>query len=383
MSVQKLSSGLATGPAASGSRQAFGEVRHAFQLGLFGMNCEGGLAVTRAPDRWRATWETNVTAARLAEQAGLDFLLPIARWHGYRGASNAQGSSFETMAWAAGLLGATERITLFSTIHVPFINPVFAAKQAVTIQAIGGGRYGLNIVAGGNQPEFEMFGVELLEHDARYAYAQEWISTVKRIWAEHEPFDLDGTFFKLKGVELEPKPQGGKRPIILSAGSSGAGRAFAMANADSLFMNIIALETLAAELEGLRAGSAERQRVFASGHVICRATAKEAAEYHHYIVHEQGDWAAVDHILAIRQHQKSIPMDKLVKMKERLIGGIGTWPIIGDPDEVVEQFVTLHRAGIDGMALGFVDYISELPFFRDEVLPRMERAGLRFGAPKL
>jgi hypothetical protein len=43
----------------------------------------------------------------------------------------------------------------------------------------------------------------------------------------------------------------------------------------------------------------------------------------------------------------------------------------------------LHRAGIDGMALGFVDYISELPFFRDEVLPRMERAGLRFGAPKL
>ena len=123
--------------------------------------------------------------------------------------------------------------------------------------------------------------------------------------------------------------------------------------------------------------------MFASGHVICRATAKEAAEYHHYIVHEQGDWAAVDHILAIRQHQKSIPMDKLVKMKERLIGGIGTWPIIGDPDEVVEQFVTLHRAGIDGMALGFVDYISELPFFRDEVLPRMERAGLRFGAPKL
>jgi alkanesulfonate monooxygenase SsuD/methylene tetrahydromethanopterin reductase-like flavin-dependent oxidoreductase (luciferase family) len=368
-------------PTDDGQRKTFGDTRNAFQIGLFGTNCEGGLAVTRAPERWRATWQNNVTAARLAEDADLDFILPIARWHGYRGASNAQGRSFETMAWAAGLLAATERITLFSTLHVPFINPVFAAKQAVTIQAIGGGRYGLNIVAGGNKPEFEMFGIELLEHDARYEYAQEWISTVKRIWGEQAPFDFDGKFFQLKGVELDPKPHSGSRPIILSAGSSGAGRSFALSNADSLFMNIIALETLQSELETLRAGVSQRLRVFASGHVICRATAKEAAEYHRYIVHEQGDWDAVDNILKIRQHQKSIPMDKLVKMKERLIGGIGTWPIIGSPDEVVEQFAALHRAGIDGMALGFVDYIAELPFFRAEVLPRMKRAGLRFGSP--
>jgi FMNH2-dependent dimethyl sulfone monooxygenase len=354
----------------------------AFQLGLFGMNCESGLAITRAPERWSGSWARNVEAAQLAEAAGLEFLLPIARWHGYRGASNAQGSSFETLAWAAGLLGATKRITVFSTIHVPFINPVFAAKQAVTIQSIGSGRFGLNIVAGGNEPEFQMFGVDLLEHDARYAYAEEWITIVKRIWADHEPFDLDGRYFKLKGVELEPKPFEGHRPMILSAGSSGAGRGFAMRHADSLFMNIVAQETLATELAELRASSgAPGAGIFASGHVICRPTAKEAAEYHHYIVHEMGDWDAVDHILALRQHQKSVPMEKLVKMKERLIGGIGTFPVIGDPDMVVAKFVELNRAGIDGMALGFIDYVSELPFFRDEVLPRMCRAGLRASDP--
>jgi FMNH2-dependent dimethyl sulfone monooxygenase len=72
------------------------------------------------------------------------------------------------------------------------VNPVFAAKQAVTIQSIGHGRFGLNVVAGGNAPEFAMFGVELLEHDDRYRYAEEWLTLVKKIWTSNEPFDFDG-----------------------------------------------------------------------------------------------------------------------------------------------------------------------------------------------
>jgi len=348
-----------------------------FKLGLFGMNCESGLAITKAPERWKATWDNNVKAAQLAEAAGLEFILPIARWHGYRGDSNAQGASFETMSWAAGLLAATQKITAFSTIHVPFLNPVFAAKQAITIQSIGHGRYGLNIVAGANAPEFAMFGIELLPHDQRYQYAEEWISTVKRIWTETEPFDLASKFFNLKGVVSDPKPYQGINPMIISAGSSGPGRSFAMRHADCLFMNIVAFETLAEELVALRGSDVPRARVFASGHVMCRPTMQEAKEFHHYIVHEMGDWAAVDHILALREQQKSVPMEKLVKMKERLIGGIGTFPIIGDPDTVANTFKKLHDAGIDGMAVGLIDYIGELPFFRDEVLPRMERLGLR------
>jgi len=353
---------------------------NAFKLGLFGCNCESGLAITKAPERWVASWDNNVGAARLAEDAGLDFMLPIARWHGYRGESNAQGRNFETMSWAAGLLAATSRITVFATIHLPFLNPVFAAKQAVTIQAIGRGRFGLNVVAGGNAPEFAMFGVELLEHGERYRFAEEWLTIVRRIWTESEPFDFKGQFFDLREVSGDPKPYRGTAPLILSAGSSSAGRDFAIRNADSLFMNIPQLETLAAEIEALRAAG-RKSGVFASGHVICRKTQKEAMEYRDYIVDEMGDWDAVEHILHLRQEQKSIPVEKLAKMKERLIGGIGTFPVIGDPDTVAATFKTLHDAGIDGMGIGFIDYISELPFFRDEVLPRLVRYGIRQPVP--
>ena len=34
-------------------------------------------------------------------------------------------------------------------------------------------------------------------------------------------------------------------------------------------------------------------------------------------------------------------------------------------------------AGLDGMAIGLINYIDEFPHIRDEVLPRMERLGIR------
>ena len=85
------------------------------------------------------------------------------------------------------------------------------------------GRFGLNIVAGWNEGEFEMFGVQQREHEARYAYAQEWIDAIKLAWGPEEDFDFDGEHIKLKKVRAKPKPYGGTRPLIMNAGSSGAG----------------------------------------------------------------------------------------------------------------------------------------------------------------
>src|SRR5947199_8186124 len=73
-----------------------------FKLGLFAPNCSGGLTMTKAPERWDATWDNNVEAARLADEAGLEFVLPVGRWHGYRGETDTEGTSFETLTWACG-----------------------------------------------------------------------------------------------------------------------------------------------------------------------------------------------------------------------------------------------------------------------------------------
>jgi alkanesulfonate monooxygenase SsuD/methylene tetrahydromethanopterin reductase-like flavin-dependent oxidoreductase (luciferase family) len=351
-----------------------------FKLGLFAMNCSGGMTMTKAPERWDATWDNNVTAARLADEAGLEFILPIGRWHGYKGETDTEGSSFETLTWAAGLLAATKGISVSGTLHVAFVNPVFAAKQIVTADHIGKGRFCLNIVSGWNKGEFDMFGVALNDHEARYAYTGEWVDIAKRVWSETEPFDHKGRFFDLKGVLSKPKPWGPGEPLLISAGNSQEGRAFAANHADALFMTIVELDTLADEVAAVRASVTDAARevgVYASGHLICRPTRKEAEEYYHYLVYEQGDWEAAEHAAVIRTKGRKTPFDAMKRLKERLISGVGTYPVLGSYDDAAEAFKRMSDAGLGGMAIGLVNYIADFPALRDEVLPRMERLGLR------
>ena len=119
-----------------------------FKLGVFAANADGGLTLTRVPERWPARWAEIVDVARMADRAGFKFFLPIARWKGFGGATNSREWVFETLTFAAALAGVTDQIGLFATVHVPMVHPVFAAKALATIDHASGGRAGLNIVCG-------------------------------------------------------------------------------------------------------------------------------------------------------------------------------------------------------------------------------------------
>src|SRR5438128_8655699 len=225
---------LARNPSAHDRRSMHNANR--LKIGLFGSNCSSGRAVTRVPERWSGNWPDNLRLARMADEAGIDFLLPIPRWKGYGGDTDYQGATFETVNWAAGLLASTKRITVFGTVHAPLFNPLIAAKEFVTADHIGEGRFGLNLVVGWNEDEFDMFGVKQREHEARYEFAQEWLDVLKLMWSPQEEFDFEGQYLKLKGVRAKPKPVGGTRPLIMNAGSSATGRAFAVKNCDAFFM---------------------------------------------------------------------------------------------------------------------------------------------------
>ena len=55
------------------------------------------------------------------------------------------------MTWAAAMLASTSRIQILSTVHVPAFNPVVAAKMGASLDHIGNGRWGINIVSGWNR----------------------------------------------------------------------------------------------------------------------------------------------------------------------------------------------------------------------------------------
>src|SRR5713226_1276890 len=154
------------------------------KIGIFGSNLGGGCTATQADGTLEATWPSTLDIARVADEAGIEAMVPVARWKGFGGPTNFNGQSFETYTWAAGLGAQTKRIAVFATSHVPTVHPIVAAKQATTIDHITGGRFALNVVCGWFEPEFAMFGRSLMEHETRYEYADEWIELVRRLWME-------------------------------------------------------------------------------------------------------------------------------------------------------------------------------------------------------
>jgi len=368
---------------AGGERRTRMQGGNRFKLGLFGMNCSGSFATT-APERWLAGWEENLEAARLADEAGLEFVLPIGRWRGYGGASNFHGTSFEAMTWAGGLLAHTSAITVFGTIHAPMIHPIVAAKQMATIDLLSQGRFGLNVVCGWNQDEFEMFGREQLEHDDRYAYGQEWLDVIRTIWREPEPVDFAGEHFRLPGLVGDPKPHGGTEPLLMNAGYSPAGRAFAVRNCELLLTSLIDVESGradVAEVTGAATAQGREIGLVATAYVVCRPTLQEARDFHHYYANEHADWEAADHLMELAGiHAQFFPPEHYQQFRERFAAGHGTYPIVGDPDYVAAELARIAEAGFAGVGFSFVDYLGELPLFCDEVLPRLEARNLRLPA---
>jgi len=356
---------------------------NALKIGLFGANCSSGRAVTLVAERWSGSWPDNVRLARMADDAGIDFLLPIARWKGYGGDTDYQGATFETVTWACGLLASTRRITVFGTVHAPLFNPLIAAKEFVTADHIGEGRFGLNLVVGWNEDEFEMFGVKQRDHERRYEYAQEWLDAVKLAWGPQEDFNFDGAYIKLANIRAKPKPYGGARPLIMNAGASPTGRAFALRNCDAFFTQASrrSAEETAQRVRDVKAEAARYGReidVYTVGVITCRPTEKEAEDYYRHCIVDNADWSAVDLILAKKNISRATVGEAVFnEQRTNYANGMGGVPIVGDPDRVARQLADLSHAGLRGVGVSFVNYADELPFFCGEVIPRLERMGLR------
>lgn len=326
------------------------------KLGLFGANCSGGRSLTRVPERWKADWDETLAMAQMADAAGIDFLLPIGRWKGYGGETDWQGTSYETITWATGLLAATHRITVFGTGPRAVVPPRYRRE------ADGDGR--------SRRPRS-------LRAQHRRGLERRRVCDVR---------------LRSEGVRVKPKPYGGTRPIIMNAGASPDGQAFAIENCDAYFTGVRmssfdeasgvmvpAVEQATAHVAAVRAKAAAIGReigVFTRAEITCRPTQREAADYYRYWVDEMADWGAVDHQMKISRKMTPDMPDYVERRKQHLHG----FPVVGAPDRVAAMLAQLSEAGFNGVGISLVNYLDELPYLRDELLPRLERLGLRLPA---
>ena len=369
------------------SNPMFGANR--FKLGIFSANCDGGLTMSLAPERWRADWDDIAAMSQLADEAGMEFILPVAKWRGYQGKANIYGKSFETLTHSAAIGALTKRICVFSTIHVPLVTPAFAAKALATIDHITHGRAALNIVCGWNQAEFDLHGVTI-NQDSRYEHGLEWWKIWAKMLEGGPEFDWKGEFFDLKKLQTDPVSVQRPRPLVMSAGFSPKGRDFAAQAADALFTNLTELDQIPALLENVATYAEPYGRslpVYAMGHVVCRPTRREAEEFFHYFAEDMADTEGQQYYRSNRgatagsgNQAVARPFEnRFTRKTGKAFNGAypGSFSFVGTPDDVAAEMLRMSESGLAGTSVAFLDYLKEIPYFIAEVLPRLERLGLR------
>ncbi len=365
-------------------------MRQPLMLGVFLPLQTGGWSQSTLPRGTDWSYAYNLELTRAAEELGFELAFGLSQWlpkGGFGGATHYRYNFLDPFVSAVALAAATRSILLFGTIHILYgWHPMHLAKFLATADHISGGRFGANIVTGYAASEPPMFGLLRPEHDRRYEMAEEFMAICEDLWAGDDNLSFSGEHYTLEGAYVSPRPTFG-RPLLVSASGSPAGFAYAGRHSDLVFTSSPAGEryedavaALPAQVDAIKQAARKQGRevkVLINPTIVSRPTRKEAEEYYHAIM-EHADLESIANFTG--RHSAGDSQSWLEhSARGRAVGG--HVHLVGSPDEIVTQLGGLHDAGIDGVQITFYDYLPELAFMGEEILPRLERAGLRLPTP--
>jgi FMNH2-dependent dimethyl sulfone monooxygenase len=364
--------------------------RQPMMLGLFLPTQTGGFSQSTLPRSTHWDFDYNKSLTLTAERYGFDFVFGLQQWipkGGFGGEMKYRENFLDPFISTVALGAVTSSIITISTVHILYgsWHPLHLARFGATADHISGGRAGLNIVTGYDARDPLMFGMTRVQHDERYARADEFSSIMEELWAGEDNVTRDGRFYQLQGAYVSPRPKYG-RPIMVSATASPAGFAYAARHSDIVFTSSPAgaefdkaIGALGAHVDQIRAAYRQTGRtgkVIIFPLIVCKETRAEALAYRDAIVQhaDMGSIAAY----AARHSGGDAHGWKQHVPADRVLGG--HIQIVGNPQEVADAIEQLKHAGFDGIQIGFYDYGPDLDFFAAEVLPLLHKRNLRLAA---
>jgi FMN-dependent oxidoreductase (nitrilotriacetate monooxygenase family) len=340
----------------------------------------------------------------------------------------------EPLTLLSALAVTTQRIGLAATVSTTYNEPYPIARKLAMLDFLSEGRAALNLVTSSTDLEARNFGQEThLDHTARYERAREFVDVLRLLWDSWEDgalvFDKEtgevadparihranwrGRFFSVRGPLNLPRPPQG-HPVIIQAGVSGSGQAFASQVADIVFSVQGSMETAQAFY------AAAQQRIAAAGRPagsmkimpgllpILGRTAAEAAARDRELQALVPDRLAVSYLSDVVQHDLSrYPMDgpfpelpetngergRLDMLMQQARGGQETVSIrslavqmvqnrghrrvVGTPVEVADVMQRWFEGGAcDGFNILAPFHPAGLAEFVDEVVPELQQRGI-------
>jgi alkanesulfonate monooxygenase len=279
--------------------------------------------------------------------------------------SDTEDDVLETWSTLAALAEATSRIELIGAIKPLLFNPLVFAKLAANIAAIAEGRLSINVVSGWFLPELQALGIDVPEHDDRYAHTAQWLDQVVALWNGKQVTIGDHT-----GQQALIRPFPTQPPPVYVGGESEPGRALAAARGDVFFINGRPLADTTAIIEDLRYRPRDRQplQFGLSAFVIARPTEAEALAEQQYLQ------SLVD---AETRPEISGGTDPKTAMYQVLAGtsrigsnGGTLAGLVGSYEQVTERITAFHEAGIELFMLQFQPLDEELDRFAENIIGR-------------
>ncbi|MFC7598282.1 LLM class flavin-dependent oxidoreductase [Terrabacter sp. GCM10028922] len=163
--------------------------------------------------------------------------------------------AIEPTVLLTAIAAATSRIGLIATASTTYNDPYNLARRFASVDHVSGGRAGWNVVTTAGPDAARNFGLDdQPAHRTRYERAAEFLDVAQKLWDSWDddaptgdkasgrwgdndrvrPIDHVGTHFRVRGpLNLPRSPQG--HPLIVQAGSSEDGKAFASRYAEAVF----------------------------------------------------------------------------------------------------------------------------------------------------
>lgn len=342
----------------------------------------GWIHSVNSPDAEDGSYDRVLEVVQGAERLGFDFVLSPAIWRGRKGPSRHWMDSLESMTTTAALLQATSRITVFGTIHMTVYPPATIAKMVSTLDQIGKGRVGLNLVTGSSFLDLSHVGLwnDDLDHDQKYELSDEWIKLVKRYWTE-DVISHKGQFFEAVEATMGPKPS--TTPQLVNAGSSARGFQFAAENCDVAF--IVASDTPKSVETARKAKEVAREmgkpdlKVFGLVTVIPGDTDEEAqALLDHF--NAGVDKECVADIAAGYATSRSAAQTGSGSQffeEGKPVSSVMSGELVGSYETLARRLAaTVNDGDLDGLMLIVPDYVKDLEAVATKTLPLLAEYGI-------
>ena len=309
--------------------------------------------------------------ARCAEDAGIEsVLLSFSRYEP------------DTILIACAMGQVTTRLKFIVAYRMGLMQPATFVQQINTLSGVIDGRVSLNIVAGSSTVEQHGYG-DFLDHDERYARAEEFLEVCRAFWAKNGDVNFAGKYCHVeKGKIYTPfQAPDRKSPEIYVSGHSEQAQHLALTRGSCYLRLIDTPEKLSATVSHFRANGVD---VCLRLCVVCRPTHDEALAAAHALLPSQEVEREERGILS-RSDSKTLKdalaaADDVGWLNRNLWAGLipyygsSAMTLVGTPEDLAAAFLEYKKIGVSQFIIAGWPKLEEMMIFGREVLPLVRTA---------